>query len=60
MRLIVDEKNGYVSLIFAPSHQAEAKRVLEFAIRLYRREGCDVSELVATQQILESTVLKIQ
>lgn len=60
MKVIVDDKDGYVSFIFAPSHQDEAKRVLKFAIKMYRDEGCDVSDIETVSTLLEAKFYTIQ
>ncbi len=52
MRVTIDERTGIVSLIFSPTCRAEAERILEYAIRLYRREQYDVSAVVEVQQRL--------
>lgn len=56
----VDDLTGYVTFTFAPSHQEEAKKVLDFAIKLYENEGYDTQEIECVQILLNSTELNIQ
>lgn len=60
MHIRIDDRTGYVTLTFAPSHQEEAKKVLDFAIKLYEGEGYDTSDLETVQVLLNSTELVIQ
>lgn len=60
MKVSLDEKTGCVVIVFTPSHRSEANQVLEFAVKLYRGEEYDVSEIVSLQMQLKETVFTIQ